>query len=259
MNKLIAELQRLFFYPGLSPDEASLLSGAGQVFEPQGPDGQLRAMVLGVSGADAWDYVAALWQAVQDDLQLPAPVTAVTGADGFQLWFSLADPVPLAKAQSFLAGLRRRYLAELPEARLTACPSAAVHLVPAINGASGKWSAFIDPSMGRVLAHEPWLDIAPNPERQADLLGNFLRIDRSAFERALLQLAPPPVVAAPSVVAEVQPGLPVLPTMGGTERLGVEGHFGDPQSFLLAVMNDPGASADHRIEAAKALLPYFEA
>lgn len=258
MNKLIAELQRLFFYPGLSPDEAFLLSGEAQVFDPQGPDGLLRAMVLGVNGADAWDYVAALWQAVQDDLQLPAPVMAVTGADGFQLWFSLAEPVPAAKAQSFLAGLRRRYLGELPNGRFTLCPSASVNLVPAIHIASGKWSAFIDPSMGRVLAHEPWLDIAPNPERQADLLGNFLRIDRPAFERALVQLAPPPVVPAPSVVAEVQAGLPVLPTMGGTERLGVEGHFGDPQSFLLAVMNDPTASAAHRIDAAKALLPYWK-
>ncbi|MBS0356597.1 MAG: hypothetical protein JSR83_22140 [Proteobacteria bacterium] len=258
MNKLIAELQRLFFYPGLSPDEEALLSGVAQVFDPLGPDGLLRAMVLGVSGADAWDCVAALWQAVQDDLQLPAPVMAVTGADGFQLWFPLADPVPQAKAGSFLAGLCRRYLAEVPTARLTPCPGTTVHVVPGINAASGKWSAFIDPSMGRVLAHEPWLDIAPNPERQADLLGNFLRIDRMAFERALVQLAPPPVVAAPSVVAEVQAGLPVLPTMGGTERLGVEGHFGDPQSFLLAVMNDPTASAAHRIDAAKALLPYWK-
>lgn len=258
MNKLIAELQRLFFYPGLSPDEASLLSGAAQVFDPQGPDGQLRAMVLGVSGADAWDYVAALWQAVQDDLQLPAPVVAVTGADGFQLWFSLADPMPQAKAGAFLAGLCRRYLAEVPAARLTPCPGSPVHVVPAINGASGKWSAFIDPSMGRVLAHEPWLDIAPNPERQADLLGNFTRIDRGAFERALLQLAPPPVVTAGSLVPAEPPGVPVLPTLGSTERLGVEGRFGDPKSFLLAVMNDPTASATHRIDAAKALLPYWK-
>lgn len=258
MNKLIAELQRLFFYPGLSPDEASLLSGAAQVFDPQGPDGQLRAMVLGVSGAETWDYVAALWQEVQDDLQLPAPVMAVTGADGFQLWFSLAEPVPVAKAHSFLAGLRRRYLAEVPEARLTVCPAGAVSLVPAINGASGKWSAFIDPSMGRVLAHEPWLDIAPNPERQADLLSHFQRIERAAFERAVMQLAPPPVVTAQSVVEAVQPGLPVMPMLGSTERLGVEGHFSDPQSFLLAVMNDPTASAAHRIDAAKALLPYWK-
>ncbi|MBS0347906.1 MAG: hypothetical protein JSR69_15760 [Proteobacteria bacterium] len=258
MSKLIAELQRLFFQPGLSPDEVSLASGAAQAFEPLGPDGQLRAMVLGVSGAEAWDYVAALWQEVQDDLQLPAPVMAVTGADGFLLWFSLAEPVPLPKARAFLAGLCRRYLGEVPEARLMVCPPGPVSLVPAINGASGKWSAFIDPSMGRVLAHEPWLDIAPNPERQADLLSNFLRIDRAAFERALMQLAPPPVVTTtrPLVPAEL-PGVPVLPTLGSTERLGVEGHFGDPKSFLLAVMNDPTASAAHRIDAAKALLPYF--
>lgn len=258
MNKLIAELQRLFFHPGLSPDEVSLASGAAQAFEPLGPDGQLRAMVLGVSGAEAWDYVAALWQEVQDDLQLPAPVMAVTGADGFLLWFSLAEPVPLPKARAFLAGLCRRYLGELPEARLIVCPPGPVSLVPAINGASGKWSAFIDPSMGRVLAHEPWLDIAPNPERQADLLSNFARIDRGAFERAVAQLAPPPALATPTAVEAVQAGVPVLPAGGTTERLGVEGCFGDPKSFLLAVMNDPTASATHRIDAAKALLPYWK-
>ena len=40
--------------------------------------------------------------------------------------------------------------------------------------------------------------------------------------------------------------------------LTVGGGFVDPKSFLLAVMNDPGARADYRLDAAKALLPYFE-
>jgi hypothetical protein len=32
----------------------------------------------------------------------------------------------------------------------------------------------------------------------------------------------------------------------------------DPKRFLLAVMNDPATDMPLRIEAAKALLPYFE-
>ena len=39
--------------------------------------------------------------------------------------------------------------------------------------------------------------------------------------------------------------------------LNVGSGYRDPQSFLLAVMNDESASARQRIAAAKALLPYF--
>ena len=50
------------------------------------------------------------------------------------------------------------------------------------------------------------------------------------------------------------PAVPGAEPHGG---LDVGGGYVDPKSFLLAVMNDPGAAAEHRIEAAKALLPYF--
>jgi hypothetical protein len=39
--------------------------------------------------------------------------------------------------------------------------------------------------------------------------------------------------------------------------LNVGSNFSDPKSFLLAVMNDSSLSVDHRIEAAKVLMPYF--
>ncbi len=50
---------------------------------------------------------------------------------------------------------------------------------------------------------------------------------------------------------------PAVPGAVPHAGLAVGGGFVDPKSFLLAVMNDPGATAEHRIEAAKALLPYF--
>ncbi|NTV11175.1 MAG: terminase small subunit, partial [Zoogloea sp.] len=56
------------------------------------------------------------------------------------------------------------------------------------------------------------------------------------------------------------PGVPpaaAAPAGGEAARLDVAGHFDDPKGFLLAVMNDPSAGAGLRIEAAKALLPYF--
>ena len=40
--------------------------------------------------------------------------------------------------------------------------------------------------------------------------------------------------------------------------LGEPGCFNDPKGFLIAVMNDPHIGVRDRIEAAKALLPYFE-
>ena len=45
----------------------------------------------------------------------------------------------------------------------------------------------------------------------------------------------------------------------GDGRAGLDGHHADPKSFLLAVMNDPGAAPELRVKAAAALLPYFEA
>ncbi len=44
---------------------------------------------------------------------------------------------------------------------------------------------------------------------------------------------------------------------GSGSGLNLAGAFTDPKTFLLAVMNDPAACVEHRIDAAKALLPYF--
>lgn len=272
MNRLIAELQRLYFLPGqlgqagptaaaLTPEMlAQSLTGEARVaLDPVGPDDRARALALDFARSADWEEVARLCQAIQEDLDLPAPAVSVSGKDGYRLWFSLAEPVPLEQAQRFLEALRRRYLADIPPARLAFRPQAGepgvLDLVPALDRETGKWSAFIDPAMGSMFAAEPGLEMAPNLDKQADLLAGFESIKAGDFQRALDALQSPAETADSPAPAADSPRA----AAGGQETLKVGSGFKDPKSFLLAVMNDPSASAELRIEAAKALLPYFEA
>jgi len=295
MNKLIAELQRLYLFPDQqwlaqkssdsgSPTDpaaanvtadsvASRLEGvATGALNLVNADGMTRAMIVRFEKATDWEQVARLCRGVQEELDLPASAVSVSGKDGYQVWFSLAESVPVDHARIFLNGLRRRYLSETPVADLTFCPgtgespSAAqsvVDLVPAIHRVSGKWSAFIDPRLGRMFMEEPGLDMAPNLDRQADLLAQFDSIKAGDFQRVLNILAPHaeldsnPAEQSATLPREAanQPGPPVV---GPRSTLSVGSNFSDPRSFLLAVMNAPSASARQRIRAAKALLPYFE-
>lgn len=222
MDKLDAELRRLH----LSPTE------------PPASGGQ--ALCLGFRRAADWESVAALWHAAQAELDLPAPAMSIDG-EGYRLWFSLAERVADETARRFIDGLIRRYLAELPDARLhidfAASPPPA-ELIP-----DERWAAFIDPGLGSMFAAEPWLDMAPNRNQQADLLAALRSIRPAelsyALDRMLAQTSP---AAAPVAL----------------ETLSLSGPFTHPRDFLLAVMNDPQAGSLARIEAAKALLPYFE-
>lgn len=242
MTTLIAELRRLYALPGQTlPDPSAAAEGGGDLV---GPDGQVRTVVVGLAGAAAWPAVAALCEGVEAELELPAPAVSVAGAAGFRVWFSLASAVPLARAVAFGDGLCRRFLAELPAAHVDLLPTpagrGALPAVPAAEGATGRWTAFIDPALGGMFADEPWLAMAPNPERQADLLAGFASIAAADFERVMAMLG------AAAAVSPAAAG----PAAGGA--------FSDPKGFLLAVMNDPGVSLAQRIEAARVLLPYFE-
>ncbi len=222
MDKLDAELRRLHLSPA----------------EPPATGGQ--ALCLGFRRAADWESVAALWHAAQAELDLPAPAMSIDG-EGYRLWFSLAERVADETARRFIDGLIRRYLAELPDARLhidfAASPPPA-ELIP-----DERWAAFIDPGLGSMFAAEPWLDMAPNRNQQADLLAALRSIRPAelshALDRMLAQTSP---AAAPAAL----------------ETLSLSGPFTHPRDFLLAVMNDPQAGSLARIEAAKALLPYFE-
>lgn len=278
MRKLIAELQRLYFLPdqhwqndagddsrsGAAIADALARSLDGEfAIELRQPvaEGQVRLMRLNFRKARDWEAVAQLYQAVQDELDLPRPAISVSAESGFHLWFSLAVPISVGSARSFLEALRRRYLAEIPVAHIEFFPgddsAVGVTLVPALQRASGKWSAFIDPSMGSMFVEESGLDMAPNMERQADMLAALKSIKAEDFARAVELLLAPVEVASPmpALACGESDASPVLRQSAGL--LGVGSNFTDPAGFLLAVMNDATVSASHRIEAAKALLPYF--
>lgn len=264
MNELITELQRLYFLDDqrccLGNGNAGALSAevvaqslAGEqtvALDLIGAGGLVRALVVGFENAADWPHAAGLYQAVQDDLDLPAPALCVAGR--YALWFSLAQAIPAAQAIAFLAALRARYLTDLSAQRVGLHPAsetlARVVLTPGRDVANGKWSAFIDPTLGSMFVDDPWLEMAPNQDRQAELLGALKSIKPTELQAALgvLQNEPP---------SDEEPAFPAA----AAARLNVGSGYRDPQSFLLAVMNDASASARHRIAAAKALLPHFPA
>ncbi|MBC7699562.1 hypothetical protein [Aquabacterium sp.] len=223
MNRLQAELQRLY---RLDDGEGAQLDEAHD---------QVLAMVLALGRPADWAALSKVWQGVQADLGLPAPAIAVSGVDGYQVWFSLAEPWPLASAMAFLVSLRGRYLPGIAADRISLMTHPPV--VPALQTPTGNWSAFVAPDLAPVFAETPWLDIPPSPDGQADLLCRLESIKRADFQRALERLKP-----ASSKGPDTDAGM-----MPGTRS---------PKSFLLEVMNNDTVELSLRIEAAKALLPY---
>jgi hypothetical protein len=248
MNRLQTELQRLYgpladARPDLDLDARGLVDAQGRV----------RAMVLELARPAEWAALSAVWGGVQADLSLPAPAIAINGTDGCQLWFSLLQPVPASQAGAFLDGLRRCYLGDIAPGRVVMLPSLdaasagpPLHArpVPALQAASGLWSAFVASDLVPMFADEPWLDMPPNPDGQAQLLAPLKCISPAEFEQALQRLAPAAEPAAP--------GLASPATARVAASLG-------PKRFLLDVMNNDCLDLALRIEAAKALLPYVEA
>lgn len=220
MNRLLCELQRLYAPP--SPDDAPT-------------EGRMRAMMLELARPADWGALGAVWRGVQADLDLPAPAIAVNGSNGYQLWFSLAQPLPPAQALAFLQGLRRRYLGDIAAERVRLGTDVEGAMPPPLQVAGGQWSAFVAPDLAPVFADEPWLDMEPNPEGQADLLSRLASIKSADFQAALQSLGPA--------------ALPVATPTGNA------GEQQDPRRFLLGVMNDDSVAMQLRIEAAKALLP----
>ena len=269
MNKLITELQRLYFLDsqrwsgeGALTAEIVATGVAGErsvAFDLVGADGQVRALVVEFEKAADWQHAARLYQAVQDELGWPAPALSISGHQGYAIWLSLADALPVAQAAAFLAALRNSYLADLPANRLGLRPAvdtiARVTLTPGRHPASGSWAAFIDPSLGGMFIDEPWLEMAPNQDKQADLLAAIKSISAAEFEQALSVLQSSPQTGTAPIVTEPAPSGDVLARRRATLNVGDD--YRDPQTFLLAVMNDTSACARHRIAAAKALLPCF--
>lgn len=242
MDELIAQLQRLYLAELADATPAALsmmLRGEGGMsVDLVGPGGQVRALVITLDSA-FWAQAAQLYEGVQTELDLPPPAVSVSGSKAYGLWFSFATALPLAQAEAFAEGLRRRYLAEVPTTRLTLHPPAPVTLVPARQGGD-RWSAYIDASLGSMFVDEPWLEMAPSLHKQAELLAGQASIKPDVLERALGILQP----AAAGADADA--------TLSAAHT----GHQ-EPVGFLLSIMNDATVGTGLRIEAAKALLPYF--
>lgn len=240
MHRLTAELQRLFHLPegGLGPQQ-----------------GQVRCLWIELARPADWGPLRTLWNALQTELDLPAPAIAVSGRGGLQLWLSLARPVPAREAAAFLQALCRRHLpgmAQLAPGRLRCWPDADPSTPPpdpvpaqVQGGDEPRWSAFVTPDLPAVFGEDAWLDLPPGDDAQADLLSRIQPIEAADWTRAgeRLGLAATATLAA---TASTLPPSPVTPpaTTGGTT----------PVAFLRQVMNDPQAPLALRVEAARALL-----
>lgn len=208
--------------------------------------GQTRVLALDLPRGEDWQAGAALLAALRDDFALPTPVVSIGARGGYRLWFALAEPVLLGVGRDWLAALVRRYLADLPAVGLwPASVDDTLPPVPACDPASGRWSAFIDPSLGSMFAEEPGLEMAPPESRQAELLAGFACIEAADFRRVAASLAASAVEPLVETAAQAVPA-------GAWQHVGT--HYTEPRAFLLAVMNDPTASPEHRLRAAEALL-----
>ena len=241
MKKLIAELQRLFFLPGQPGDGASLTLADGRIpvaLDLVSDEGMARVMVVDFCRAADWPKVAELCLALQTDLDLPAPAVSVSGSQGFSLWLSLVEPVPVAQLEVFLQLLRLRYLAEIPLDRLNLLPNpaaatigiaATINLPPGLNKTNGMWSAFIDPAHGANFTDEPWLEMAPPMDKQAARLAEVESIKAAAFVKALSIMQPLSMPAA---------GLPEtkLPTPGKSSDKPRGESRGESASIVLPII-----------------------
>jgi len=213
MTRLQTEIKRLY---GTPPGEG---------------DTTVRALVLELARPADWPRLAQVWQGVQADLGWPAPAIAVNGVDGYQLWFSLAQPLPPAEAQHLLEHLCGRYLADIAPERLRLIHSAPPTIPRQV--AADAWSAFVTSDLAAVFADTPWLDLPPGEDAQAELLGRLSPIAAQDLRAALQATDATPVVTpAPA------------PRASDNEA----------RQFLLGVMRDPAVELALRIDAAKALL-----
>ncbi|MFZ4875586.1 hypothetical protein ACL9RI_10905 [Janthinobacterium sp. Mn2066] len=235
MHKLISELHRLYLFDeqrylaadgsehGLTPAVlAQHLSGDHTVAVQLVNDaGLVRALVMAFggkgSGEQHWADLCTIANALQHELNLPAPAVSISGT-AFQLWLSLATPVPLVQAQQFVQLLRSTFLPASTD--ILAVPPAAyleqAQLPPCLQP-SGKWAAFIHPGMGAAFADEPGLDMPPTPAAQLGFLESLRSIAPAQFAQALAKLqqhaglapaaAVMPVVAVPAPAPLASPGL----------------------------------------------------
>jgi hypothetical protein len=207
----------------------------------------VRTLVLEVARPAEWRPLAAVWKGVQADLGLPAPAIAANGADGLQLWFSLAEPLDAAQAQHFLDALRLRYLADVPLHRVALTAAPVPPALPAQQPVDGRWSVFVAADLAPMFEDSPWLDGSPTEEGQAELLGRLVSIAAAPLAAAQAQL-----LAQASL--QSVPAAPAEAAGASTRPQTARAAHAAAQDFLLTVMRDETAALALRVEAAKALL-----
>lgn len=215
MQRLLSELRRLFPLPidaqaaGAAPgaDSASSalqrqLAGEGWLeLQPVDAQGCTRLLGFGFHGVARGQgaaHCAALLQLARwlmEELGLPEAAFCVNGRDGYDLWLPLAVPVPVAEAHEFVQRLQALHLHELQQVHLwpaAAQPALAgaqtLRLPPGLYPDSGLWSVFIAPGLAPSFTEEAGIDIAPNLDKQAELLSRLQPIPPDEFTRALQRL-----------------------------------------------------------------------
>jgi len=243
MSRLNAERQRLF----ATDDQGRL---------PDGPGAPVRALVLALCSPADWSVLAPLWRGVQTDFLWPEAAIAVNGRDGFELWFSLAEPLPRGEAAQLLQQLQRRYLGSVAAERLRAWPgedmTAPPPACPPFATGPERWAAFVTPDLPAVFGDDPALDFEPGGDAQAELLSRLRPVGAAGVRTARAALGLPRRTPGESAA-----GASLAQNTAGDARstgLAHAGAYADPRVFLLAVMNDPGTALPLRIEAARALL-----
>jgi hypothetical protein len=225
MEKLIAQLMRLYLLPGQVPVELLQRQLLGEVTLPvalAAPEDRTRAIVIDFDKAKGdeegrhWTRLCEVAQALQADYGFPAPGVSISANAGFRLWLSFAAPVAASEAQRLLELLRDTAFPEL------AVPSdlarRTVALPPCLDRESGRWSAFIHPGMGASFADEPGLEMAPPPLAQAAFLEQLDSIGVEQFHATLKALQPAPA-AAPRPPAPFPPANPAPSPQAGAGDL----------------------------------------
>lgn len=211
MEKLTAELRRLYL-----PDHQHPTS---QALEQHQHGGTTFTIDLACNGADGMRTARALvldfprepdgrhWQrlcdvanALQQELQLPAPAVSVNGGNHYSLWLSFEQPLPLDQLRQFHALLHRSFFSEVD----TSFGITQVELPPCLHRATDLWAAFINPAMGASLADDLGLELPPPLAAQAAFLASVERITPEQYAHALQVLGAKhgeeTAVAAPEVL-----------------------------------------------------------
>lgn len=180
MNKLTAELKRLY------ADARSISLSFRKLKED--------------SEAGHWERLCAVANALQGELDLPAPAVSISGDGAYGLWLSLEKPLPAERAQEFVELLCAAYCPELGQS-----PGAVgkpLALPPVLNHSSGKWAAFIHPGMGVSFAGDEGLEVQPPEAGQLALIEGLQSISEEQLAQAVARLRPAPAQPRKAVAAQ---------------------------------------------------------